>query len=328
MSIAAKQTLLQNLQMQLSSTLTVDNLNVVIDTLTEQLDQFDVESVNLDSQDLDSNDLLNAFLDTKMIEGRSPQTIERYKYIVTKMLEQMNVQIRQITVFHLRSYLMKQKVLGKSDRTLEGEREVFSAFFGWLYKESLLKTNPAANLSPIKCPKKVRLPYSEVDLEKLKEACICSRDKAIISFLFSTGCRISEVCQLNREDVDLTNKECTVLGKGNKERTVFINDVTVMLIKRYMYERMDEYPSLFAGKGSERMTPGGVRAMLKRLEEKSGVEHVHPHRFRRTLATELIDHGMPIQEVASILGHDKLDTTMTYVYVSKSNVRSSYNKYM
>lgn len=114
----------------------------------------------------------------------------------------------------------------------------------------------------------------------------------------------------------------------NKERTVFLNDVTVMLIKRYMKERMDEYPSLFSGKGSERITPGGVRAMLKRLEQRSGVDHVHPHRFRRTLATELIDHGMPIQEVASILGHDKIDTTMTYVYVSKSNVRNSYNKYM
>lgn len=327
MSVAAKQLLLQNMRMQLSSTLTVDNLSVVIDILTEQLDQFDVESIQT-SQDLDSNDLLQVFLDTKRIEGRSEKTIERYRYILTKMLKQVNVQIRQVTVFHLRSYIMKQKADGKSDSTLEGEREIFCTFFGWLYKESLLKSNPTANLSPIKCPKKVRLPYSEVDLEKLKEACICSRDKAIVSFLFSTGCRISEVCQLNRSDINLVEKECTVLGKGNKERTVFLNDVTVMLIKRYMKDRMDEYPSLFAGKGSERMTPGGVRAMLKRLEKKSGVDHVHPHRFRRTLATELIDHGMPIQEVASILGHDKIDTTMAYVYVSKSNVRNSYNKYI
>lgn len=327
MSIAAKQTLLKNIQKQLGSTLTVDNLSVVVDVLTKQLDQFEVESIPI-TQDIDSNDLLQVYLDTKRIEGRSEKTIERYRYILTKMLKQINVQIRQVTVFHLRSYLMKQKTDGKSDSTLEGEREIFTAFFGWLHKESLLKENPAANLSPIRCQKKVRLPYSDVDLEKLKEACTCSRDKAIIAFLFSTGCRISEVCQLNRENVDLINKECTVLGKGNKERTVFLNDVTVMLIKRYMKERMDEYPSLFSGKGSERMTPGGVRAMLKRLEKRSGVEHVHPHRFRRTLATELIDHGMPIQEVASILGHDKIDTTMTYVYVSKTNVRSSYNKYM
>ena len=328
MSIAAKQTLLKNVRNQLGSTLTVDQLEVVIGTITTQLDQFEVESVPLESVDIDSNDLLQAFLDTKLIEGRSEKTIEQYRYILTKMFKRINVQVRQVTVFHLRSYLMKLKAEGKSDQTLENERSVFSSFFTWLYNEHLLDENPAANLSPIKCQKKVKVPYSDVDLEKLKEACTCSRDKAILCFLFSTGCRISEVCQLNREDIDFNNKECTVLGKGNKERTVFLDDVTVMLLKRYLYDRMDEYPALFVGKGTDRMTPGGVRRVLKKLEKASGVENVHPHRFRRTLATDLIDHGMPIQEVATILGHEKLDTTMTYVYISKNSVRSSYNKYM
>lgn len=328
MSIAAKQSLLQSMKLQLESTLTVNQLEVVIDTLSSQLDGFSVESVTFQGSDLDSSNLLQAFLDAKLLEGRSPGTMERYRYVIGKLLASIDVPIRSITVFHLRSYLMKQKASGKTDSTLESMRSIYSTFFGWLFKESLIKENPAANLSPIKCPKKVRLPYSAVDLEKIKEACDCHRDRAIVEFLFSTGCRISEMCQLNRKDVNLVTKECTVLGKGNKERTVFINDVTVMLLERYFKSRMDDEEALFVGKGAIRLEPGGVRAILKRIEKRSQVENIHPHRFRRTLATELIDHGMPIQEVASILGHEKLDTTMEYVYVSKGNVHNSYNKYL
>lgn len=214
-----------------------------------------------------------------------------------------------------------------ADRTLEGYRTVFSSFFGWLYKEKLIQDNPCANLGPIKHMKKVRVPYSEVELEKLKEACQTVRDKTIIYFLLSTGCRISEICGLDRDDIDFMTLECTVLGKGNKERTVFLDDITAMMLKRYLAERKDNSPALFIGKGSERMTPGGVRFRLKTIAERAGVQNVHPHRFRRTLATNLIDRGMPIQEVASILGHDNINTTMTYVYIKKENVKNAYRKY-
>jgi site-specific recombinase XerD len=150
----------------------------------------------------------------------------------------------------------------------------------------------------------------------------------MISFLLSTGCRISEVCGLNRESVDLKNLECTVLGKGDKERTVFFDDVTAMLLNRYFSERKDNSPALFAGKGTDRMTPGGVRAKLKTIAQRAHVENVHPHRFRRTLATTLIDRGMDIQEVAALLGHEKLDTTLKYVYINKVNVKNAYKKYV
>ena len=143
----------------------------------------------------------------------------------------------------------------------------------------------------------------------------------------STGCRISEMTQLNRNDIDLTNLECTVLGKGNKERTVYLDPVAAMLIRDYLNERIDDYPALFIGKGTDRISPHGVRFMLNKVAEKSSVDHVHPHKFRRTLATNLIRHGMPIQEVASILGHDKLDTTMQYVVLDKTEVKHSYMKY-
>ncbi len=327
MSIAAKQYLIKQIGNELNTILTAHDLEIVQDRLNIVLGMFEVEGLQDNKIDIETDDFLNAFLDAKEIEGRSEKTIAHYKYIITKMLKEINTPIRQITVFHLRTYLMRKKNEGIADKTLEGIRSVMCSFFGWLQKEGLLRENPCANLSPIKCVKKVRIPYSDVDIERLKEACLCSRDKAIISFLLSTGCRISEVCGLDRDSIDFQAKECTVLGKGNKERTVFIDDVTSMLLQRYLNERTDDSKALFVGKGTERMTPGGIRARLHKVAEKASVENVHPHRFRRTLATNLIGHGMPIQNVAVILGHDKLDTTMKYVYLDKADVRNAYKKY-
>jgi site-specific recombinase XerD len=171
------------------------------------------------------------------------------------------------------------------------------------------------------------LPFSQTDIELIKENAKTIRDKAIVCFLLSTGARINEVCSLNRGDIDFQSMEATVLGKGNKERTVYLDTVTAMLLKRYFDSRTDTCPALFAGKRNERLTPDGVRRMLKVIEKNSGVENVHPHRFRRTLATRLIDHGMTITEVAAILGHESLNVTSRYVYVEKQNVKNNYNRY-
>lgn len=201
------------------------------------------------------------------------------------------------------------------------------SFFGWVQREGLIPNNPCGNLSTIKCGKEVRLPFSDVDIERLKETCETARDKALIAFLLSTGCRVGEVCGLNRADIDFANLECTVLGKGNKERTVYLDNVAAMQLRIYLNTRTDTCEALFAGKGSERLQAGGIRKRLNEIGEKAGVENVHPHRFRRTLATTLINHGMPIQEVAKILGHEKIDTTMTYVYIDKTNVKNAYRRY-
>lgn len=327
MSITAKQNLVKQISQEIGAEVSAASLQFIQDRLNDVLSMYEVEGVSGTNLDCETDDFLNAFLDTKVIEGRSEKTIAHYRYVLDRMLKEIGTPIRQITVFHLRSYLMRKKNDGMADKTLEGIRSVMSSFFGWIQKEGLLKDNPCANLSPIKCAKKVRVPYSSVDIERLKEACLTARDKAIVSFLLSTGCRISEACGLNRDSVDFVTKECTVLGKGNKERTVFIDDVTAMLLQRYLAGRTDDSKALFAGKWTERMTPGGVRARLKTIAGRASVENVHPHRFRRTLATNLIGHGMPIQNVAVILGHDKLDTTMKYVYLDKADVRNSYNRY-
>ena len=325
MSIASRQVLLKDAEKAFGSVLTVEQMQKIMPMLGEALAGFEVEQVT-DADD-SGGDLLCAFIEAKEIEGRSKKTLERYQYIIRQFLKASGTVTQKVTVYHIRSFLMAEKRRGLSDRTLEGYRCVFSSFFGWLQKEGLIPANPCANLGAIKCAKIVREPYSATDIERLKEACSSLRDRAIIMFLLSSGCRISEVCALNRNDIDMASAECTVLGKGNKERVVYLDSVALMLLRRYLASRKDAHNALFVGLRGERLQPGGVRAMLKQLEAKTGVPNVHPHRFRRTLATNLIARGMPIQEVAAILGHDKLDTTMKYVYLEKSSVKNSYRRF-
>ena len=325
MSIEAKATLLKAMEHQLSTEITAADMSKVLTVLADQLAGY--ELTQTDPGNLGADDLLDAYTAAMQIQGRSPKTIERYRYIILRMMETVRVNTRSITVYHLRQYLAQEKARGIADSTLEGTRQVFSSYFNWLQREGLIQTNPTANLGAIKCAKKIKLTYSEIDIERLKFNCKRLRDRAIVCFLKSTGCRISEMTQLNRDDIDLAALEVTVLGKGNKERTVYLDQVTGVLIDEYLKSRTDDHPALFVGKGTERLKPGGVRYMLRHLAERASVNHVHPHKFRRTLATNLIRHGMPIQEVAAILGHDKLDTTMRYVVLDKSDVKNSYRKY-
>lgn len=327
MSIESRQMLLHDFKKRLNEVLTADDVEMVLSMLSEEIANYEIEKNASFGNEIESEELMDAYISAKRIEGRSEKTLDRYQYIINKLLDFVGIPIRSISIFHIRKYFSYEKERGISDRSLEGNREVLSAFFGWLFKEGLIQSNPIVNFGTIKYAKVNRSPYSNVDIERLKECCTNNRDKAIISFLLSTGCRVSEVCGLDRDDIDFTNKECTVLGKGNKERVVFIDEVTAMLLKRYIDSRNDDHNALFIGKGSNRLTPGGIRYMLKNVSKKAGVENTHPHRFRRTLATNLIGHGMPIQEVATILGHDKIDTTMKYVYIDKRNIKNSYRRY-
>lgn len=327
MSIIAKQTFIAELRERLRTKMTLAEIEELSREISEQLTYYKMERVEEDDGRNEFEEFLSLFINTKRIEGRSEKTLDRYAYILKRYKETDPTPIHKITVYNIRQYLAKEKTRGIADSTLQGYRDVFSAFFGWIHRERLIPLNPCANLNPIKCKKEIRLPYTSVEIERLKEVCSSVRDKAIICFLLSTGCRISEVCGLNRADVDFNNLECTVLGKGNKERTVYLNSVAAMQLQKYLDSREDDGEALFIGKGTSRMQPGGIRKCLRVIGDRAGVPNVHPHRFRRTLATNLIKHGMPIQEVANILGHEKLDTTMMYVYLDKQSVKNSYKKY-
>lgn len=325
MAIEAKVTLLGELERDLTDRLTAAQLAAVMSALADRLNSYTMERL-VDFAGT-SDDLLMAYINALSVEGRSEKTLERYRYIITRMMESVKVPTNRITVYHLRRYLTDEKTRGISDRTLEGYRQVFSAYFNWLQRERLIENNPTANLGAIKYAKKQKDIYSDADVERMKFSCKTLRDRAIICFLQATGCRVSEVVGLNRDDVDIFNLEATVLGKGNKERTVYLDQVAAMTLQAYLEARKDNSPALFAGKGTDRLQPGAIRQMLVKLGKNAKVTHVHPHKFRRTTATNLIRHGMPIQEVAAILGHDKLDTTMQYVVLDKTAVQYSYKKY-
>lgn len=324
MPIEARTNLLNNLSARLSSEVSTEEMIRIMEIVSTQLANYELNQVELDDS---PDNLLDIYLTTMEIEGRSGKTIERYKYAITRMMKSVAVPTNRITVHHLRKYLADEKARGLCDNTLEGNREIFCAYFNWLQREGLIQSNPTSNLGAIKFPKKMKHVYSDVDIEKLKMASKTIRDKAIICFLLTTGCRITEMVQLNRSDIDLSKLECKVLGKGDKERIVYMDSITGMLISEYLKSRTDDKPALFIGKGTDRLKPGGVRLMLNKIADEAGVVHVHPHKFRRTLATSLIRHGMPIQEVAHILGHEKLDTTMKYVVMDQTGVAQSYRKY-
>lgn len=326
MSTEAKIRMIASVEEALQDELTVSAMRKVRAAIEDVLMDYTLEARPTEGSGKD-DDMLTSFLAAKRVEGRSEKTLARYAYVIGKLAESAGIPLGKIQIGDIRTYFTREKDRGISDRTLNGERSVFSSFFGWLDKEDLIPRNPCANLNAIKYEKKIRIPFTDTDIELMKEACMNSRDRAIIAFLLSTGARISEVCRLNRDDIDYQSLECRVLGKGKKERTVYIDNVASMLLRRYMAERKDDSAALFSGKGSGRLKPGGVRRMLKQVERISGVENVHPHRFRRTLATNLINHGMSIQEVAAILGHENINTTMQYVYIEKENVKNNYRRY-
>lgn len=326
MGVLDKKLLLEDLEHRLESAVTAAELRVILAAAGEVCENYNVEASRHAAED-NSEGLIRLFLDAKVSEGKSAKTVDRYGYVLHRLQRDTGVPLSRTTVYHLRSYISSELDRGVAASTLDGNRSVYSAFFGWLHKEDLIARNPCANLAPIKKKKDKKLPFSGEDLVRIQDAAAGDkRDAAIIAFLLSTGCRISEVCGVDRDDVDLSAQQLIVLGKGNKERSVYIDDECKVRLRAYLDLRTDTCPALFTGRGTERMTPGGVRAMLNRVAAEAGVENVHPHRFRRTLATGLIDRGMSVQEVATILGHEKLDTTMRYVYVDQKNVEHAFRR--
>lgn len=299
----------------------------IMQSISNELNHYNITSKEPFNQTINSEELINLFISAKSIEGKSPKTLDQYVYRINHMLKFSNTPIQNITVYHIRNYLNSEKQRGISDRTIEGYRDIFSSFFGWLHREGLISSNPISNISVIKCIKKVRKPLSDIDIERLKESCKSDRDRAILFFLLSTGCRVSEACGINITDLNLQKLECKITGKGKKERIVYFNELTAMMLTRYLDSRLDQSPALFAGKGSDRLTPSGIRYMLNKVANRAGVDNVHPHRMRRTFTTNMINHGMSIQDVARILGHEKIDTTLKYYAFDQENIKNSYRKY-
>ena len=289
------------------------------------------KSTELERIDRSWEQELGAFLIRKRVEGRSEKTIKLYRLHLWRMLQYINKPVQEISEADLFLYISSyQKRRNVSNAYLDNIRLVFSSFFGWLNNKGYISKNPAAGLDPIKVEKRIKKPLSDTELEKLRRKCRIERDLALLEFLYSTGVRVSELTSLNRQDIDFDHMDVIVYGKGAKERETYLTAASCMHLKEYLDSRTDDNEALFVSLRSphERLTVSGVEEILRRLGRQTGIEKVHPHRFRRTMATNILNKGMPIEEVKEILGHVKLDTTMIYCQISRENVRHSHRKYM
>lgn len=307
-----------------------ETANTVQDVLILELNAYEVQERCTEVAVIDNSGegLLRRFVATKRIEGTADSTLRRYADENGKLIRFFGKPLFEITTYDLRFYLSRRRQQGKmSNRSLDGLRRCFSSFFSWLAAEGLIGRNPCAALSQIRFRKAIKKPYTATDMEKLRKSCDNIRDLALLDFLYCTGCRVSEVSRMDVWDVDFERMECRVLGKGNKERVVYLSPVAAMHLQEYLRTRKYDSDALFLGHGTKRLGKNGIEALLKRIGMAAGVENVHPHRYRRTLATNLLDRGMNIQDVAAILGHEDLKTTQIYCYISQNNVRAAYQKY-
>ena len=321
--------IIQSVMQALSGKADDDTINLVQDVLIMQLNAYEVTErcTDVAVRDDSAQGLLKKFLATKRVEGTADSTLQRYAEINGALLQYLSKPLTEITTYDIRFYLSMRRQIGRvSNRTLDGMRRCYSSFFGWLNAEGLIPHNPCAALAQIKSRKVVKKPYSAADMERLREACSNIRDLALVDFLYCTGCRVSEVSRLDIVDIDFERMECVVLGKGNKERKVYLTEVAAMHLQEYLAGRKDSSEALFAGKG-RRLKKPGIEAIIKKLGRSAGVGNAHPHRYRRTLATNLLDRGMNIQDVAAILGHADLKTTQVYCYISQANVKAAYCKF-
>lgn len=273
---------------------------------------------------------LKQYLAMKRIEGKSEKTIERYRYEIERLLWYCNKPLEDITANDIRLYLDYKKNSGKkplSNRTLNNMRQVFSPFFAWLAYEDIIPKDPCIAVHQIKYRKTIRSVYSPTELQRLREACKTIRDTAMIDWLASTGCRVEEIATTQLSMIDWHDRSCIVIGKGNKERTVYFDDVTAMHLQMYLNTRQDVVDALFIGRGGKPLTKAGIQRAVKRIGERAGVQKVYCHRFRHTLASNLANK-MPVAEVAAILGHDSIATTQVYVHSDAGSVAADYKRAM
>ncbi len=289
------------------------------------------ESQISDADKKSNEDYLNLFITAKSIEGCSTKTLKYYKATIRKMLSVLDISVTHITTEDLRQYLSDYQTINNCSKSnIDNIRRIMSTFFSWLEDESYILKSPVRRIHKIKTPKTVKETYSDENLEILRDNASNIRDLAMIDLLASTGMRVGELVKLNIEDIDFDNRECIVFGKGSKERPVYFDARTKIHLKNYLDSRNDTNPALFVSllNPHNRLAISGVEIRLRELGRKLGIKKVHPHKFRRTLATRAIDKGMPVEQVQQLLGHTKIDTTMQYAMVNQNNVKISHQKYI
>ena len=328
-----KETVTENILLGMVESLDAEQqvrLRTVLDSAFEQVVIMPVESDERQREQA-NGELLQAFISAKKIEGCSDKTLCYYQSSIEALLSSEQKRIDTLGTNDIRSYLARyQEKRGSSRVTIDNLRRIFSSFFAWLEDEDYIAKSPVRRIHKVRTESLVKEVISDEHMETLRDACHEIRDLAMIDLLASTGMRVGELVKINCGDIDFHERQCIVFGKGNKEREVYFNARTKIHLKRYLESRKDNNPALFVSLSLpyNRLSIGGVEKRLRQLGKRVGLSKIHPHKFRRTLATMAIDKGMPIEQVQRLLGHVKIDTTLHYAMVNQTNVKMAHRKYI
>lgn len=299
--------------------------------LEQVLFQYEVSQKSGTTEDDDRDELIQKFLAAKRVEGCSEKTLKYYQTTIETMFKGIPKGARHIQTEDLRSYLTDYQSRNKSSRvTIDNIRRILSSFFSWLEDENYILKSPVRRIHKVKTTVSVKETYTDEELETMRDNCSELRDLAMIDMLASTGMRVGEMVLLNKADINFNERECVVFGKGDKERIVYFDARTKIHLQNYLRSRTDDNPALFVTLRSphKRIAIGGIEARLRKMGQILDIHKVHPHKFRRTLATMAIDKGMPIEQLQRLLGHQRIDTTLQYAMVKQSNVKMAHKKYI
>lgn len=311
---------------EMADYLNISQMKKLQETLLKHLAENEAKT-----EEIPNVEYLKMFIDAKQIEGCSERTLQYYRVTIEHMLGNIETPIRKITTDEIRGYLVDyQKVNNCSKVTVDNVRRNMSSFFSWLEEEDYILKSPMRRIHKIKTKQPVKETITDEMIEKLRDNCTCVRDLAMIDLLYSTGIRVGELVGLNISDIDFEERECIVFGKGDKERRVYFDAKAKLHLQEYIESRTDDNPALFVTLDAPhaRLKISGVEIRVRELGRKLNIDKIHPHKFRRTMATRAIDKGMPIEQVQKILGHSQIDTTMQYAIVNQNNVKVSHRRYI
>lgn len=323
--------LINDIEQAMLNTLTNEQMCQLRKVLIYTFRNVSVTEIKSENTEESNSAVIESFLSSKSVEGCSEKTISYYRSTLNNSLTRIGKKISHVSTDDLRSYLNQyQQGSNASKVTVDNIRRILSSFFAWLEDENYIIKSPVRRIHKVKTGKTVKETYSDEALEEMRDHAGNSRDLALIDLLASTGMRVGELVKLNRLDIDFQNRECIVTGKGDKQRKVYFDARTKIHLAKYLAERSDNNEALFVSLLSpcERLQISGVEIRLRNLGKQLNIHKVHPHKFRRTLATMAIDKGMPIEQVQHLLGHQSLDTTLQYAMVNQNNVKLSHRKYL
>lgn len=308
--------------------ITLDKLE---STIVSSLEGYDIVEIDDEYVEIDNDKVLTQFLASKKIEGCSEKTLKYYKNTILNLFKEVKKNFKIIKTEDIREFINNYQIKSSpSNVTIDNIRRIYSSFFTWLEEENYIVKSPARRIHKVKCEKVVKEIITDEQLVKIKDNCLNARDLALVEILSSTGMRVGELVGLNILDINFNERSCIVLGKGNKQREVYFDAKTKIHLFEYLKSRKDSNEALFISlkEPYNRVTISGVEYIIKKIGKKAGYDGVHPHKFRRTLATFAIDKGMPIEQVQTLLGHVKIDTTLHYAMVNQNNVKISHRKYI